>query len=291
MPKAIRPLLAAISVAFAVAGLAVSAAEIKGNAGATPAAGTHMEALYRSVTVVTGTRLQTRLPGFAQCLGDVLVKVTGDQTILKDRRFQHATAQAANYVWSFSYRDRLAGRPYHDEQGAHDRPHNLTVDFDHAAIDALARSLGREPWLSTRPRVVVFLGVEGIKATYMLARDGVAGRSEDMREAFVAAAAQAALPVAFPTLAQFEAHGWSAKTLPEAALADAGAVARGDGGDVAVIGHMVFSDKALGWIASWRMEDRGKAYAWSVRGVNFDAAFRNALFGAAQILSGHGQPG
>jgi hypothetical protein len=53
----------------------------------------------------------------------------------------------------------------------------------------------------------------------------------------------------------------------------------------------VFSDKALGWIASWRMEHRGKAYAWSVRGVNFDAAFRNALFGAAQILSGHGQPG
>ena len=35
-------------------------------------------ALYRSVTVVTGTRIETRLPGFAECLGDVLAKVTGD---------------------------------------------------------------------------------------------------------------------------------------------------------------------------------------------------------------------
>ncbi len=288
MTRVIATILVALFVPCAVTGLAARAAEVKDDANSTPAAAT--QAFYRSAAVVTGTRLKTRLPGFAQCLGDVLVKVTGDQTILNDRRLRRAAAQAANYVWHFSYRDRLAGRPYHDEQGTHDRPHDLTVEFDRAAIDALAHSLGREPWLSIRPRVVVFLGVEGTKSTYVLARDGAAGRSEDMREAFAAAAEQAALPISFPTLAQFEAHGWNARTLPEVALADARGAASDDGRNVAVVGHMVFSDTALGWIARWRMEYRGKAYTWGVRGVNFDAAFRNALFGAAQILSGHGQP-
>ncbi|TIT43144.1 MAG: DUF2066 domain-containing protein, partial [Mesorhizobium sp.] len=34
----------------------------------------------------------------------------------------------------------------------------------------------------------------------------------------------------------------------------------------------------------------GKTYSWQVRGVSFDEAFRVAMRGAAQILSGNGQP-
>ena len=34
----------------------------------------------------------------------------------------------------------------------------------------------------------------------------------------------------------------------------------------------------------------GKTYRWQVRGVSFDEAFRVAMGGAAQILSGNGQP-
>ncbi len=43
-----------------------------------------------------------------------------------------------------------------------------------------------------------------------------------------------------------------------------------------------------GWGAdrrpAWQGEDR-----WQIRGVNFDAAFRNAMAGSARILSGHGE--
>ena len=53
---------------------------------------------------------------------------------------------------------------------------------------------------------------------------------------------------------------------------------------------MVFSEKALRWTADWRLRARGKAYAWQVRSVTFDEVFRATLGGAAQILSGHGQP-
>lgn len=291
MAKKIATFLAAMTAAGIITH-AAPAAEVKGGTSAPPTAGVAMqtEAFYRTVVAVTGTREATRIPGFAQALGEVLVKLTGDQTILADRRFPAMAAKAASLVTSFGYRDRLEGKPIHDEQGTYDRPHDLTVTFDQAKIDALVRKLGREPWLSPRPRVLVVVSVENIKATFMLARDGTVDRSADMREALAAAAEKAALLTALPTLAQLEVHGFTAKTLPNAAPGDILALARESGGDVAVVGHIVFREEALGWIVSWRMRANGKDYEWGTRGVNFDTAFRHALFGAAQIVSGHGKP-
>jgi hypothetical protein len=62
-------------------------------------------------------------------------------------------------------------------------------------------------------------------------------------------------------------------------------------GDLALVGSMVWSEKTLGWVADWRLAAPGGAYRWQIRGVGFDEAFRNAMAGAAQVLSGHGQPG
>ena len=35
----------------------------------------------------------------------------------------------------------------------------------------------------------------------------------------------------------------------------------------------------------------GAARHWQIRGVNFDTAFRDAILGAAEVLSGNGDPG
>ena len=53
---------------------------------------------------------------------------------------------------------------------------------------------------------------------------------------------------------------------------------------------MVWNEQALGWVADWRLGSRDESYGWQVRGVGFDDAFRNAMAGAAQILSGNGRP-
>ena len=62
-------------------------------------------------------------------------------------------------------------------------------------------------------------------------------------------------------------------------------------GDLALVGSMVWSEETLGWVADWHLVAPGRAYRWQIRGVGFDEAFRNAIAGAAQVLSGHGQPG
>jgi uncharacterized protein len=257
--------------------------------GQMPAVVTPEDALYRCATVVTGTRMETRLPGFAECLREVVIKLTGDQTIVTDPRFSRRAKHPEEDVDLFSYRDRLFGRPVHDEQGTHDRPHNLTVVFKRSRIDALARSLGREPWPASRPRVFLLVAVENLKASFVLTRAGTIDRSADMREAITAATNKAALPeVVLPTQDELAARGWNNDSISQASLADAEALGRADGADAAIVGHMVFSEKALGWIVRWRMAHSGNVYRWGTRGVNFDAAYRNALFGAAQVLAGRG---
>ena len=38
------------------------------------------------------------------------------------------------------------------------------------------------------------------------------------------------------------------------------------------------------------MQWNGVTYQWRISGVSFDGGYRNGVAGAAQVLSGHGQP-
>ncbi|MCC8942400.1 DUF2066 domain-containing protein, partial [Bradyrhizobium sp. Arg68] len=62
------------------------------------------------------------------------------------------------------------------------------------------------------------------------------------------------------------------------------------GGEVALVGRLVWDDKDLGWATRWQLAWHGKDYKWQFRGVSFDEAFRRAVGGAAQVLSGNGDP-
>ena len=64
----------------------------------------------------------------------------------------------------------------------------------------------------------------------------------------------------------------------------------GQGGEAALIGRLVWDDRELGWVTQWRIDWHGRTHRWQVRGTNFDEAFLRGIGGAAQILSGNGDP-
>ena len=256
-------------------------------AGGTPAAAAIGD-LYQAQAIVTGQGEVDRRRGFSLCFLEVMVKVSGDPRLFGDRRVAVMAARAGTFVDTFRSRDRMAHKPINDEQGTRDRPHDLTVDFDTAKIDAALQSLGRKPWTAERPRVVIFVAVDNGAVKYLLAQDGE--RGIDQRDALAAAAAQSGMPMALPSQSALAAAGLNVGTLPEADAQKLDAAARSAGGAVALSGSLVWSDKALGWIANWRLGAEGRVYRWQIRGVSFDDAFRNALYGAAQVLSGNGAP-
>src|SRR5260221_14211864 len=61
--------------------------------------------LYSAYAIVTGTDMRQRPWGFAQCLKEVLVKVSGDPRLKNDRRVGAMADHADQFVASFDYAD------------------------------------------------------------------------------------------------------------------------------------------------------------------------------------------
>lgn len=232
------------------------------------------ESLYRARTVVTGSGADALAASLPRCLAAVLVKVSGDPSLDTDPAVAALAGAADGLVAAATFRDRMAGIPVHDEQGSRDRPHVLTVDFVPDRIDAALATLGRRPWPAPRPGLFLRVDVHNDGGGFALTRDGARGR--DMREALAEAADRFGLRV----------------TLPRA---DGKADARQDGADpedfLPLSGRLAWDPGTLGWTAHWRLEAPDGPRAWSIRGVSFDAAFRDGVGGAARILSGNGDPG
>jgi hypothetical protein len=148
---------------------------------ATPA--TAAEDLYRAQTVVTGQGEANRMIGFASCMEDVLIKVSGAERLAGDRRLAAYKSKAKDFVTAFDYRDQFSGKPKRDEQGTRDRPFDLTVDFDKEKIDGVLKALGLKPWLSHRPVLAAFVEMEQGERKFIVSSAGNAIRFTTRRAA------------------------------------------------------------------------------------------------------------
>jgi len=89
-----------------------------------PARAEDVGVFYQAYAIVTGTDMRQRPWGMAQCLREVLVKVSGDPRLKDDPRVLELAAHADRFVASFDYVDMMAGIPKKDDQGSYDRPHS-----------------------------------------------------------------------------------------------------------------------------------------------------------------------
>jgi uncharacterized protein len=252
------------------------------------AKGATVDDLYQARAIVTGRGEAERARGFALCLEDVLIKVSGDPRLTGDPALAPLLGEAAALVAAFDYRDRMAGLPLHDEQGTRDRPYDLLVSFDRARIDAALGALGRAPWPAERPRLVIVLGIHDTQTVYVLARDGERGLGQ--RQALAAAAAKRGMPIVLPAQAALAESSITYDRVAANRLPGVASLTQREGGDLPLVGTLVWTEAALGWTADWTITWHGATHHWQVRGVSFDDAFRNAIGGAEQLLSGHGEP-
>jgi uncharacterized protein len=274
----VRVLIFALALLFCP-GLGLSASE-----GPADAEDAGAGDFYQAYAIVTGTDMRQRPWGFAQCLREVLVKVSGDPRLKDDKRTLALAVEADRFIAAFDYVDMMAGIPKKDDQGSYDRPHKLTVRFDPAKIDALLAELGETPWHGERPVVVPVLLVHGPKPPpYLLSAEAPAGAEQ--RGSFVNAAGEFGMRVRLPSDAELAAWGIAADHFP-GALPPEGAP-----GKAIVIGTLDWSETLPGWVGQWRTRWHGKDHAWGISGVNYDAAFRDIAQGVVLLASGRGAPG
>src|SRR5579859_3150407 len=256
----------------------------------------NLESVYQAVAVVTGSDRRYRGVGLAQCLRTVLAKVSGNPRLEQDRRVDRFARQAHLFVASFDYVDQMAAYHIKDDQGTYDRPFNLTVRFVPAKIDALLATLGERPWRGTRPIIVPVLAVHGVRTAYLLSAEVAAGA--DQRGSLEEMASELGIRVHFPTDAELAGWGVTLQRFSPPSVSPADRLTPGSPATMSsppadralVTGRLEFQTAVPGWAGSWRMRYRGGDYAWSIKGVNFDAAFRDLVRGVALVASGHGAP-
>jgi hypothetical protein len=239
---------------------------------------------YQAFDIVAGYDLErTRVPGFAHCLREVLVRVSGEPRLEHDPRIAELAAHAETFVASYDYADFLVRMgPVHDDQGTGDeRPYDLIVRFDHAKIDAALKDLGTPAWKGPRPQIVPVLAVKGFSGAYVLSAEVNAGEAQ--RGSLATVAAQYGLPLHVPSEAELAAWGVKADGLPNPKASP-------QDGRALVVGTLYFDEARPGWVGSWRMRWRDTDYAWGISGVNYDEAFRSLVRGVARLASGRGAP-
>jgi len=238
------------------------------------------DALYRSNLIVTGDREETRIPAIAEGFELAAQKLTGNPDIAQRPAFASLATSAPGMVWSYTYHDRMFGVPIHDEQGTRDRPFDLTFQFDRKRMDDAMAALGERPWLGERPKLALILEVTDMARSYLLAADSVHG--SDLRASFDDASARFAIPITFAREADLSS------ITPEKVDAishDALASLKSKlGADAVLVGHLDWQTKEPGWHAVWRLPLAEEDRSWGIADVNFDAAFRNAVGGAAKRL-------
>jgi hypothetical protein len=237
--------------------------------------------LYQATAIVTGTDMRSRPTGFAQCLREVLVKVSGEPRLHDDPRISELATHADTIVASFDYVDLDAAVKIHDDQGTYDRSHGLTVHFDPARIDKALADLGEHPWRGMRPVVVPVLTVRGFTASYLLSAESPAGAEQ--RAAFANVASDFSMKLRFPIEAKFAAWGVNLGQFPSPQTAPSPDQAL-------VAGTLEFRQALPGWVGAWKMRWHDVDYTWGISGVNYDEAFRDIIRGVVRVASGHGVP-
>ncbi len=238
-------------------------------------------ALYQATAVVTGTDMRQRPLGFAECLTEVLVKVSGVPRLRDDPAVAALARHADTLVDSFTYVDPRAWILPHDDQGTYDRSQELTVRFNPAKIDAALVKLGVAPWRGTRPLLAPVILVRRDATPYLLSSE--TKRGAQMREAIVRLASEDGIGVHFPTEDELASWGVGLIGFPMP-------LGTPDPARLQVTGSLSWNVKALGWVGIWRVRLNGVEHDWRISGVGFDQAFADMVRGAVLLARGTGQP-
>jgi hypothetical protein len=134
----------------------------------------------------------------------------------------------------------------------------------------------------------MLLAVHGRTNSGLLSNDGAF--DPDMREALANAAQRYGLKVNLPSVAILQSNQINIDTAEITPVDRLMGIAESSDSELPLLGDLRWSDAALGWVANWRIAVNGRRHRWSVSGVNYDEAFRNAIRGAARALSGNGEP-
>ena len=224
--------------------------------------------LYSVELPVADQTTAERLKLFGEAMKRVLVKITGDESVLQQPGLQGPLKRAARFVQEYRYRSREGAAP---ANGASDRQLLLYVRFDADSLERLLREQRLKLWGSERPSSLLLLAIQQNGRLTLVADDttpAVAaeiGRLADAR----------GLPVLLPLNDLEDSRVLGPRQIRDRDAAAITAISARYAPDALLVGTLSGNGRQ-GWRGDWQLRFSGRTFDW-----RFDADTRQAVIDQA----------
>jgi hypothetical protein len=219
---------------------------------------------------------KTLQKGLSQALNQVLVKVSGNTSVMTLPAINNALPKINNYVQSYSYSAQT------DNQGK--QTLSLHVVFDDKAIRHILQNAGQAIWGDNRPLTLVWLAMPQGSQTTVLASDG----NDALTTVVKQTAMMRGIPIIFPAMdLEDQADvAQTTSTLPtkeqlQQIAKKYGVTSLLAGTIVSVNSNHDTGDQAEG---EWRLVLNGAPYEWQTTGADVSQVVINGIDRAADMM-------
>jgi hypothetical protein len=240
--------------------------------------------LYGAAVPVVDRSQAATDDGVVRALGVVLVKLTGQRSVLGSPAGRSLLGRAARYVTVIGHEAEPAGG------------YRLRVDFDPRAVAAALRERGAVLWGEQRPRTAVWLVVEDAQGRRLVPETGWPGIAQSL----AAQAEQRGIPVVAGGLAEVADRGLveALATAPPAAVlpalvGDASPPRTGAGSaaesplEAPRLAGVLTTVDGLAWSGRWRVVIEDIATDWENAAATPEALVADGVERAADALGAH----
>lgn len=236
----------------------------------TPSWAVKVKTLYEVEMSVASQAADARAEAIREGFQDVLIKLTGDQDIAKNKLIKSSLDKADYYVQEYSYSSPTVSSA----------TYNLRVKYNEPDVNRLLRKAGAKHWGETRPLVLVWLAT--INDRHEVDILGVE-TANDVLEKFKKQGQRYGLPLIFPVMDVADMEKVTSDNITSLAMSELRDASRRYGPDVLLIGTIEHDDGI--YHGKWNLVWKDKSWDWSVTGDTPEKVIAEVLDNVSQILS------
>ena len=222
---------------------------------------TNVSGLNVAIVPVANTSASARQAVLSKALGQVLVKLSGNPTVMTVPAIQNALDNMDVLIQSYSYLDQKQS----DGQG----PLRLQVTFDQSALKQLLQRAGQAEWPSNRPLTLLWIQILNGNDTSVLSNTNDVALSQEVQQA----AKLRGIPILLPAmdLQDQSLVNEKTETFNQTLLKQ---VSDRYGTAAILAGNIQQNDGQ--WEGSWLLLMNDTPYQWRNKAGSIDVLFRTA---------------
>ena len=229
-----------------------------------------MKALYEVEMSVASQAADARAEAIREGFQEVLIKLTGDQDVAKNKLIKSSLDKADYFVQEYSYSSPTVSSA----------TYNLRVKYNEPDVKRLLRKAGAKHWGEKRPLVLVWLAT--INDRHEVDILGVE-TANDVLENFKRQGQRYGLPLIFPVMDVTDMEKITSDNITSLAMPELRDASKRYGPDVLLVGTIEQDDG--GYRGKWNLIWNDKSWDWVVSGDTQEKLIAEVLDNVSQILS------